>query len=195
MESSFVSTNFEYYGGIQNLEYEALYQGIISATLLMRGSQQYNSSFTKEGSSSPGLSPLEYQGPSPSIPPRPSDPSPGPRPSCSRLPAPPAGPQLPFESSCPLGMDENSSPVLKDIIPFGSAALLKINQNTRASNGQQYPLPCCTWKTSGIYASKCFVPCFQATTFKRGMGACGRGWGLGARGAGAQGRGLRGRGH
>ena len=29
--------------------------------------------------------------------------------------------------------------VLKEIIPFGSAALLKINQNTRASNGQQIP--------------------------------------------------------
>ena len=44
MKSSFFSTNFEYHGGIQNLEYEALYQGIILVTLLMRGNRQYNSS-------------------------------------------------------------------------------------------------------------------------------------------------------
>ena len=99
MECSFVSTNFEYYGGIQNLEYEALYQGIISATLLMRGSRQYNSPFTKEGSSSPQASaPLEHQGPSPSMPPGPQTPSLGLSPSCARPPAPPAGPRYPFES-------------------------------------------------------------------------------------------------
>ena len=99
MECSFVSTNFEYYGGKQNLEYEALYQGIISATLLMRGSRQYNSPFTKEGSSSPQASaPLEHQGPSPSMPPGPQTPSLGLSPSCARPPAPPAGPRYPFES-------------------------------------------------------------------------------------------------
>ena len=100
MESSFVSTNFEYYGGIQNLEYEALYQGIISATLLMRGSRQYNSSFTKEGSSSPRPQPARVSGPSPSMPPGPQTPSLGPSLSCTKPPAPPAGPQPPFEGGC-----------------------------------------------------------------------------------------------
>ena len=99
MESSFVSTNFEYYGGIHYLEYEALYQGIILAKLLMRRRRQYNSPFTKEGSSSPQASaPLEHQGPSPSMPPGPQTPSLGPSLSCTKPPAPPAGPQPPFES-------------------------------------------------------------------------------------------------
>ena len=101
MESSFVSTNFEYYGGIHYLEYEALYQGVILAKLLMRRRRQYNSPFTKEGSSSPQASaPLEHQGPSPSMPPGPQTPSLGPSPSCAKPPALPAGPQPPFESGC-----------------------------------------------------------------------------------------------
>ena len=99
MESSFVSTNFEYYGGIHYLEYEALYQDVILAKLLLRRSRQYNSPFTKDGSSSPQASaPLEHQGPSPSMPPGPQTPSLGPSPSCAKPPAPPTGPQPPFES-------------------------------------------------------------------------------------------------
>ena len=111
MESSFVSTNFEYYGGIQNLEYEALYQGIILATLLMRGSRQYNSSFTKEGSSSPRPQPPRVSEPQSLSAPQalrpplwaPASLAPGPQ-------LRPSGPQSPFESSCPPGMDGNSSP-------------------------------------------------------------------------------------
>ena len=92
MESSFVSTNFEYYGGIQNLEYEALYQGIISATLLMRGSRQYNSSFTKEGSSSPRPQPPRVSEPqSLNAPQAPALLAPGPQPR-------PQAPQSPYES-------------------------------------------------------------------------------------------------
>ena len=65
MESSFVSSNFEYYGGIQYLEYEAIYQGIILAKLLMRRSWQYNSPFTKDGSSSPRPQPPRASEPQP----------------------------------------------------------------------------------------------------------------------------------
>ena len=96
MESSFVSTNFEYYGGIQNLEYEALYQGIILATLLMRGSQQYNSSFTKEGSSSPRPQAARVSGPQPLNAPRPLDPFPGPQPLLGQAPSPARRPPAPF---------------------------------------------------------------------------------------------------
>ena len=94
MESSFVSTNFEYHGGIQNLEYEALYQGIISATLLMRGNRQYNSSFTKEGSSSPRPQPPRVSGPQPLNAPQALRPLPGPQALLLQAPSPACRPPV-----------------------------------------------------------------------------------------------------
>ena len=102
---------------------------------------------TNERPSRQAPAPPRPPAPSRPQPPGPKTPAPGPSPLVPGRQPPPPRPHIPLESPCPPRTDGNYPPLFyRTSSPSGPLPCINFSikkRRPRASNGQQYPLPCC----------------------------------------------------